>query len=185
MSADELLPETEADQGAGGRAAVPVGAALGREFDVLCEFLANSLVVQTDETSWSINSVWAFLSEKVRVVLFGVHKHGAMLLEILDPTTFAGIVVSDDAAVYAKFTRSQKCWAHPPRRAITLTLMEPTNAKYRRLADRLPEIYPTACRVQREVSGRIPKGTEVFYFNVKDEAGCLVSSDFVEVARKD
>ena len=120
------------------------------EFDVLCELLANSLVVQADETSWSINSVWAFLSEKARVLLFGVHKDAATLWEILNPATFAGIVVSDDAAVYAKFTRSQKCWAHLLRKAIKLTLMEPTNAKYRRLADRLLEIYHTACRVQRD-----------------------------------
>ena len=42
------------------------------EFDVLCTLLANSLVVHADETSWSINSVWAFLSEKARVLLFGV-----------------------------------------------------------------------------------------------------------------
>src|SRR5207244_2026638 len=35
-----------------------------KEFDVLCTLLANSLVVHTDETSWSLNSVWAFLSEK-------------------------------------------------------------------------------------------------------------------------
>ena len=37
------------------------------EFDVLCTLLANSLVVHADETSWSLNSVWAFLSEKARV----------------------------------------------------------------------------------------------------------------------
>jgi hypothetical protein len=43
-----------------------------REFDLLCLLLANSLVVHADETGWSINSVWAFLSEKVRVVFFGV-----------------------------------------------------------------------------------------------------------------
>src|ERR1700720_3763429 len=49
------------------------------EFEVLCTLLANSLVVHTDETSWSINSVWAFLSEKVRVVLFGVHKDAETL----------------------------------------------------------------------------------------------------------
>src|SRR5207302_4713666 len=35
-----------------------------QQFDVLCTLLANSLVVHTDETRWSINSVWAFLSEK-------------------------------------------------------------------------------------------------------------------------
>ena len=44
------------------------------EFEVLCTLLANSLVVHADETSWSINSVWAFLSEKARVLFFGVHK---------------------------------------------------------------------------------------------------------------
>jgi transposase len=44
------------------------------EFDVLCTLLANSLVVHADETGWSINSVWAFLSEKARVLFFGVPK---------------------------------------------------------------------------------------------------------------
>jgi hypothetical protein len=74
------------------------------EFEVLCTLLANSLVVHTDETSWSINSVWAFLSEKARLVLFGVHKDADTLEQILDPHTFAGLVVSDDAAVYANFS---------------------------------------------------------------------------------
>jgi hypothetical protein len=70
--------------------------------------------------------------------------------QILDPTNFAGIVISDDAAVYANFTQSQKCWAHLLRKAIKLTLMEPDNAEYRRVADRLLEIYYAACRVQRD-----------------------------------
>jgi transposase len=43
-----------------------------REFDALCTLLADSLVVHADETRWSLNSVWAFLSEKARVLLFGV-----------------------------------------------------------------------------------------------------------------
>jgi hypothetical protein len=120
------------------------------EFDRLCTLLANSAVVHADETSWSINSVWAFLSEKVRVFFFGVHKDAETLKEILDPDTFAGIVISDDAAVYADFTQSQKCWAHLLRKAIKLTLVEPDNAKYRRLTDRLLEIYRTACRIQAD-----------------------------------
>ena len=95
------------------------------EFDRLCMLLANSLVVHTDETSWSMHSVWAFLSEKVRVLFFGVHKDAETLQQILDPATFAGIVISDDAAVYANFTQSQKCWAHLLRKAIKLTLLEP------------------------------------------------------------
>ena len=120
------------------------------EFDLLCLLLANSLVVHTDETGWSIHSVWAFLSEKVRVLFFGVHKDAETLRQILDPATFAGIVISDDAAVYANFTQSQKCWAHFLRKAIKLTLMEPTNANYRQFTDRLLEIYREACRVQRD-----------------------------------
>jgi transposase len=120
------------------------------EFDLLCVLLANSLVVHTDETGWSIRSVWAFLSEKVRVLFFGVYKDAETLRQILDPATFAGIVISDDAAVYAKFTQSQKCWAHLLRKAIKLTLMEPSSAAYRQLTDRLLEIYREACRVQRD-----------------------------------
>ena len=70
--------------------------------------------------------------------------------QILDPATFEGILISDDAAVYANFTQAQKCWAHLLRKAIKLTLLEPTNAEYRRFADRLLEIYHEACRVQRD-----------------------------------
>jgi transposase len=121
-----------------------------QEFDVLCTLLANALVVHTDETSWSIHSVWAFLSEKARVLFFGVHKDADTLKEILDPQTFAGLVISDDAAVYANFTQAQKCWAHLLRKAIKLTLQESDNPEYRQFTDRLLEIYRKACRVQRD-----------------------------------
>jgi transposase len=131
------------------------------EFDVLCTLLANSLVVHADETSWSINSVWAFLSEKARLVFFGVHKDADTLKQILDPAAFAGLVVSDDAAVYANFSQAQKCWAHLLRKAIKLTLQEPANQEYRRFTDRLLAIYRQACRVQRDgrlsIAGRAGK----------------------------
>jgi transposase len=120
------------------------------EFEVLCTLLANSLVVHADETRWSLNSVWAFLSEKARVLLFGVPKDAATLKQILDPATFAGIVISDDAAVYANFTAAQKCWAHLLRKAIKLTLQDRDNEAYRAFTDRLLEIYREACRVQRD-----------------------------------
>jgi transposase len=120
------------------------------EFDGLCTLLAHSLVVHADETSWSIHSVWAFLSEKARVLFFGVHKDADTLQAILDPATFAGLMISDDAAVYANFTQSQKCWAHLLRKAIKLTLQEPDNVEYRQFTDRLLEIYRAACRVQRD-----------------------------------
>jgi transposase len=120
------------------------------EFEVLCTLLANSLVVHTDETRWSLNSVWAFLSEKARLLFFGVPKDADTLKAILDPETFAGILVSDDAANYAHFTSAQKCWAHLLRKAIKLTLQAPDDLAYRHFADRLLEVYREACRVRRD-----------------------------------
>ena len=120
------------------------------EFDVLCTLLANSLVVHADETRWSIHSVWAFLSEKARVCFLACTRMRRRCEQILDPHTFAGLVISDDAAVYANFTQSQKCWAHLLRKAIKLTLQEPENPEYRQFTDRLLEIYRQACRVQRD-----------------------------------
>ena len=121
-----------------------------QEFEVLCTLLANSLVVHTDETSWSMHSVWAFLAEKARLLFFGVHKDADTLKQIVDPQTFAGLVISDDAAVYANFSHGQKCWAHLLRKAIKLTLQEPENPEYRQFTDRLLASYRQACRVQRD-----------------------------------
>jgi transposase len=132
-----------------------------REFEALCMLLAHSLVVHADETGWSINSVWAFLSEKARLLLFGVPKDADTLKLLLDPATFAGIVISDDAAVYANFTTAQKCWAHLLCKAIRLTLQDRDNAQYRDFTDRLLAIYHEACRVQRDerlgAAGRVEK----------------------------
>src|SRR5207342_1231202 len=87
---------------------------------------------------------------KARIILFGVHKDAATLEQLLDPATFLGTVISDDAAVYANFSLSQKCWAHLLRKAIKLTLQEPDNQEYRQFTDRLLAIYRQACRVQRD-----------------------------------
>ena len=120
------------------------------EFETLCTLLANSLVVHADETSWSLNSVWVFLSEQARILLFGVHKDAETLKKILDPETFGGIVISDDAAVYANFSKGQKCWAHLLRKAIKLTLLDPDKTEYRELTDRMLEIYRKALAVQSD-----------------------------------
>jgi transposase len=121
-----------------------------KEFDVLCTLLAHSLVVHADETSWSLNSAWAFLSEKARLLFFGVHKDADTLQKILDPATFAGLMISDDAAIYANFTKAQKCWAHLLRKAIKLTLQDPINPEYRAFTDSLLAIYRRTCRVQSD-----------------------------------
>jgi transposase len=121
-----------------------------KEFDVLCTLLAHSLVVHADETSWSLHSAWAFLSEKARLLFFGVHKDADTLQKILDPATFAGLVISDDAAIYANFSKAQKCWAHLLRKAIKLTLQDPNNPEYRAFTDNLLAIYRRSCRVQAD-----------------------------------
>lgn len=117
------------------------------EFENLCTLLANSAVVYCDETSWSINSVWAFVTEHLSVLFYGVHKDGETLAQILDKAKFAGVLVSDDAAVYQGFSQAQKCWAHLIRKAIKLTLQSPESATYREFADRLLELYRRAKRI--------------------------------------
>ena len=111
------------------------------EFEALCDLLAVSAVVHADETGWSINSVWAFLSEKARVTVFGCHKDGETLAALLDKDEFKGVLVSDDAAVYQGFDRAQKCWAHLIRKAIRLTLLKPNRPRYRKFLDSLLGIY--------------------------------------------
>jgi transposase len=111
------------------------------EFDALCQLLAVSAVVYADETSWSINSVWAFLSQRARITVFGCRKDGETLAVLLKKDHFQGILVSDDASVYQGFSRAQKCWAHLLRKAIRLTLLKPDRPKYRTFLESLLEIY--------------------------------------------
>ena len=120
------------------------------QFEALCTLVANSLVVHADETRWSLNSVWALLSEKAWCCCSACTRMLLLLEKILDPATFEGIVISDHAAVYGQFNKTQKCWAHLMRKAIKLTLQAPNNVEYREFADRLLAIYRKACRVQRD-----------------------------------
>lgn len=47
------------------------------------------------------------------------HQHyGETLAALLDKDEFAGVLVSDNAAVYQGLSCSQKCWAHRIRKAI-------------------------------------------------------------------
>ena len=128
------------------------------EFESLCTILANSAVVYCDETSWSINSVWAFLNEHVTVAFYGVHKDGQTLAAIIDKEVFSGTLVSDNAAVYQGFDEAQKCWAHLIRKAIKLTLTSPDDPRFRQLADGLLEIYREAKRISND--GRMLAATK-------------------------
>jgi transposase len=148
-------------------------------FDALCMLLANSAVVYSDETSWSINSVWAFLTDKITVMFYGVHKDGATLQQILDKEAFEGVIVSDDAAIYQGFSKSQKCWAHLLRKAIKLTLQAPDDKTYREFADTLLAIYRTAKQVARDQrfrdAGRMRRVAEL-----DDELLALCNSRWVD-----
>ena len=107
------------------------------ELDRLCQLIAVSAVVHTDETSWSIGSVWTFLSEQSRLLISGCRKDAATLEILLPKATFAGVLVSDDAAVYRGFTQAQKYWAHLLRKAIKLTIIKPDDTRYRTFCDGL------------------------------------------------
>ena len=128
------------------------------EFESLCTILANSAIVYCDETSWSINSVWAFLNEHVTVAFYGVHKDGQTLAAVIDKEVFQGTLVSDDAAVYQGFDEAQKCWAHLIRKAIKLTLTSPDDPRFRQLADGLLSIYRDAKRISND--GRMLAATK-------------------------
>jgi hypothetical protein len=136
------------------------------EFESLCQLLAVSAVVHADETSWSQNSVWAFLSEKVRVLVFGCRKDGDTLAQMLSKDDFQGVLVSDDASVYRGFSKAQKCWAHLLRKAIRFTLLEPDNSEYREFLNGLLNVYRNAKRFSADRrlgdSGRKVRVAELF-----------------------
>ena len=116
------------------------------EFEIPCQLMAVCTVVHADATSWSICSVLAIVSEKVRLLVFGCHKDDATLERFQPKQTFDGILIGDDAAIYRHFSKSQECWAHLLRKAIRLTLLAAESAKYRRFLDGLLEVDRTACQ---------------------------------------
>ena len=120
------------------------------EFDNLCSLAANSMILHADETSWSIHSVWAFITETTRILLHGVHKDASTLEVIVNPAVFGGLVVSDDAAVYSTFTKTQKCWAHLFRKSVRICLLAPENKRFEILRDGLFEIYRSANRLKSD-----------------------------------
>lgn len=120
------------------------------EFDNLCSLAANSMILHADETSWSIRSVWAFITEKARVLLHGVHKDAETLEAVINPAVFGGLVISDDAAVYGRFSKVQKCWAHLLRKSVRICLLDPENQSFEILRDGLFEIYRSAKRLKAD-----------------------------------
>jgi transposase len=134
------------------------------EFDTLCALIAHAAVVYLDETGWKVGqegcSLWAFASGLQRVFLFGCRKDDDTLDRMLPPEVFAGIGVSDDAAVYrGRFARAQKCWAHLLRKVIKLALLYPRKQIYQRFLDRLLDLYRDAKRAAAD--GRLgPAGRQ-------------------------
>jgi hypothetical protein len=121
------------------------------EYDTLCDLIAHAAVVYMDETGWKVGnancSLWLFASQLHSVFLFGCRKDQATLDAMLPPDVFAGIGVSDDAAVYReRFRDGQKCWAHLLRKLIKLALLYPRKTTYQRLLDELLTLYHDAKR---------------------------------------
>lgn len=121
------------------------------EFETLCELLVQASVVYLDETGWKVGqencSLWAFISQRERVFLFGCRKDAATLDTLLPPDVFGGVGVSDHAATYTnRFVAGQKCWAHLLRKAIRLALLYPQKRKYQQFLDKLLALYRDAKR---------------------------------------
>lgn len=121
------------------------------EFDTLCLLLAQAAVVYMDETGWKVGqegcSLWTLASDTIRVFLYACHKDDKTLDTLLPPEVFAGVGVSDDAAVYRRrFEWGQKCWAHLLRKAIQLTVLYPGKQKYRAFLDGLLALFYDAKR---------------------------------------
>jgi hypothetical protein len=130
------------------------------EFDRLCELLALSLVVYTDETSWSVahqsSTAWVFSTPRHTLLTFGCDKSRTTRDHVLPPEVFRGVLVSDDHALYHDRERAQKCWAHLLRKAIRLVLLYPENTTYGAFLDELLALYREAQR--RRQDGRLGPG---------------------------
>jgi hypothetical protein len=131
------------------------------EFERLCDLIAHAAVVYMDETGWKMGrqgcSLWTFASQLHRVFLFGCRKDQETLDKMLPPDVFAGVAVSDDAAVYRnRFGFAQKCWAHLLRKAIRLALLYPRKKSYQRFLDQLLQLYQDAKRaaLDRRLGGQ-------------------------------
>jgi hypothetical protein len=160
------------------------------EFDTLCDLLVYAAVVYADETGWTIGtqgcSVWTFATQLLRLFHFGCRKDAQTLESILPPDRFAGVVVSDDAAVYrGRYARTQKCWAHLLRKAIRLALLYPRQRTYRRFLDELLQLYYDAKRAAADRRLREP-GRKARVAELEDRlAGlCLLYGQEPTPARK-
>jgi hypothetical protein len=120
------------------------------EFETLCDLLVHATIVYTDETGWKVGqdgcSLWAFVTEQLRLLRFGCRKDGETLESILPSARFQGILVSDDAAVYDRYAHAQKCWAHLLRKIIRLVMLYPRRRRYHRFLDELLQLYYDAKR---------------------------------------
>jgi len=118
------------------------------EFDTLCDLLVYAAVAYTDETGWKVGvhgcSVRVILTEFLRLFQFGCRKDGQTLESFLPSARFHGILVSDDAAVYDRYARCQKCWAHLLRKIIRLVLLYPQDRRSKHFLDELLTLYQDA-----------------------------------------
>jgi hypothetical protein len=130
------------------------------EYDTIGELIAMAAVLYIDETGWKVGkrSCYTWIFSTLSTVLFkcGVGRGKAVLTDVLGKQ-FAGIGVTDDYNAYhSQFAEHQLCWAHFLRKAIAVSLRNPSNRQYQRLLKSLFAIYYDAVRLSRD--GRLSVG---------------------------
>jgi hypothetical protein len=132
------------------------------EYDAIAELVAMAAILYVDETGWKVGkrSCYTWIFSTLSAVLFkcGVGRGKAVLTEVLGEH-FDGIGVTDDYNAYqSQFSEHQLCWAHFLRKAIALSLRNPSNRQYKRFVKSLFAIYYDAVRFSRD--GRLSAGRQ-------------------------
>jgi len=130
------------------------------EYDAIAELVAAAAVLYIDETGWKIGKrscyTWIFSTLSHVLLKCGVGRGKAVLADVLGEQ-FGGIGVTDDYSAYqSQFAEHQLCWAHFLRKAIALSLRNPSNRQYARFLKSLFAVYYSAVRASRD--GRLSAG---------------------------
>jgi hypothetical protein len=124
------------------------------EYDTIGELVAAAAILYIDETGWKVGKrscyTWIFSTLSTVLLKCGVGRGKVVLTEVLGEK-FAGIGVTDDYNAYkTQFAEHQLCWAHFLRKAIAISLRNPSNRQYRRFVKSLFAIYYDAVRARHD-----------------------------------
>ena len=89
-------------------------------------------------------------------------------------------MVSDDAAVYQRFNKAQKCWAHLIREAIRPTLLFPENDEYQAFLDGLLAVFYRAKQVAAD-SGFSGAGRTAEISELENQLGMTAEKNMMPI----